>query len=275
MPATAGATRRHHSQIYLLATVLAFALVLLPFWFWYDTWFGRPLSNQEIGEYLNDAGKPRHAQHALVQIGERLSRGDASVAVWYPKIVQLASSRSMELRQTAAWIMGQDIRHEPFRQPLLSLLHDSSPMVRRNAALSLAAFRDSAARPELHAMLEPYTVVAPAAGKAVFRLKPGEYANPGTLLARIGTTEVRSPVPGEVRAVLARDGADVAAGTPLAVVSPGEEHVWEGLRGLFLVGASNDLELVRHYVRGVPGMPPRIQRQAALTAQEIERRNGE
>jgi len=86
---------------------------------------------------------------------------------------------------------------------------------------------------------------------------------------------VRSPVPGEVRAVLARDGADVAAGTPLAVVSPGEEHVWEGLRGLFLVGASNDLELVRHYVRGVPGMPPRIQRQAALTAQEIERRNGE
>jgi biotin carboxyl carrier protein len=264
--------RLHGPRIYILGTILAFILVLLPFLFWYDTWFGRALSSEKTEEYLNDAGKPRHAQHALVQIGERLSRGDASVRRWYPKIVQLASSPSAELRQTAAWIMGQDTRYQPFHQALSGLLHDPSPLVRRNAALSLAAFRDPAARPELCAMLQHFTVTAPVAGKLTFRLRPGEYVNAGTLLARIATTDLRSPVPGEVRVLLRPDGVEVTPGEPLAELSPGKEHVWEALRGLFLVGASSDLDEIRRYARGVPGIPTRVQQQAALTLSEIESR---
>jgi hypothetical protein len=137
----------------MVAAILAFILVLLPFLFWYDTWFGRKLSDEKTEEYLNDGAKPRHAQHALVQIGERLARGDTSVRRWYPRILQLASSPTVELRQTAAWIMGQDTRYQPFHDALPGLLGDPVPLVRYNAALSLAAFRDPAARPELRAML--------------------------------------------------------------------------------------------------------------------------
>src|SRR5437867_1755708 len=82
-------------------------------------------------------------------------------------------------------------------------------------ALALANFRDSSALPELHAMLRPWRMPSPAAGVLRYRLKAGEYANPGTLVARAGDTEVRSPLPGDVRALLRRDGAPVAAGDEL------------------------------------------------------------
>ena len=45
-------------------------------------------------------------------------------------------------------------------EALLRLIRDPEPMVRRNAATALAAFGDGAARPELVAMLKPYTVVS-------------------------------------------------------------------------------------------------------------------
>src|SRR5690349_17189546 len=154
-------SRRPGKRAYLLITAFAFLLVLFPFLFWYGTWFGRRLTAGQIDEYLNDAAKPRHAQHALVQIGERMSRGDTSVERFYPKIVALSQDAHVEIRQTAAWIMGQDSRHQPFHDALLKLLADPEPMVRRNAALALANFHDQAARPELLAMLGPYTLAAP------------------------------------------------------------------------------------------------------------------
>ena len=64
--------------------------VLFPFLFWYGTWFGRRLTDAQIEQYLHDTAKPRHAQHALVQIGERLGRGDSQVARWYPAILDLS-----------------------------------------------------------------------------------------------------------------------------------------------------------------------------------------
>lgn len=259
-------------KFYLLTTLSAFALVLLPFLFWYDTWFGRRLSDAQIQQYLTDRAKPRRAQHALVQIGERLGRGDVSARRWYPKVIELAGSPASELRQTAAWIMGQDARYEAFHAPLLRLLDDPSALVRRNAALSLAEFRDPAARPELRAMLRPYSIFSPGAGQVAYRLKPGDYVNPGTLVARVGGQDVRSPVPGSVRALPLRDGAQVVRGELLAEVSPDENHAWEALRALFLVGGREDLEDVGRYARGVPGMRASLQRQAALTLREIQRR---
>src|ERR1700691_6190 len=52
----------------LLFFVAAWLIVLMPFLFWWSTWFGRRLSNSQITEYLNDDKHPRHIQHALVQV---------------------------------------------------------------------------------------------------------------------------------------------------------------------------------------------------------------
>lgn len=257
----------------MLITGFALLLVLFPFLFWYETWFGRKLSDTEITEYLNNAGaKPRKAQHALVQIGERLARGDLHARQWYSQIVAASLNPSLELRQTAAWIMGQDHTYEPFHAALLQLLADPSPMVRRNAALSLTNFGDAAGHSELMAMLRPYSITATTAGRIRYRLKTGEYVNPGTLVCRIGEAEVRSPLPGEVLELERREGADVAPGDALAELSPDKEHAWEALRGLLRVGQKQDLEDVQRYARGVAGMPDRVRQQAALTLQEIQNR---
>lgn len=267
-------SKRPSRRAYFFITGFAVLLVLFPFLFWYQTWFGRRLTDGEITDYLdNTAAKPRKAQHALVQIGERLSRGDLRVRLWYPKIVEMASSPCLELRQTAAWIMGQDHTYEPFHAALLKLLADPAPMVRRNAALSLTNFGDATGRAELVAMLRSYSITAPAAGYVRYRLKTGEYVNPGTLVGRVGEAEVRSQLPGEVIELTRQDGATVAQGDTLAELSPDPDHVWEALRGLLRVGQNSDLDDVRRYAHGAPGMPERVRQQATLTLQEIESRS--
>jgi len=259
-------------RAYLLITVFALLLVVFPFLFWYMTWFGRKLTDAEIGEYLADRAKPRHAQHALVQVGERMARHDPAAARWYPQVAQLAASPLIELRQTAAWIMGQDHTYAPFHEGLRNLLADPQPMVRRNAALALSNFGDPAARPELLAMLRPYTIVSPAAGVVQYRLKLGEYVNPGTLVAHVGGIEVRSPLPGEVRDLSRREGSTVRAGDPLVEISADKEHAWEALRALWTVGTKEDLDDIQRYTRAVPGMPEKVQEQALLTMQAIQSR---
>ena len=263
--------KRPGRKAYLLITVFALLLVLFPFLFWHGTWFGRKLTDSTIDEYLaNYSNKPRDAQHALVQIGERL--GGAETRRWYPKVIETTSSPALELRQTAAWLMGQDHTYAPFHDALLKLLSDPSPMVRRNAALSLSNFHDAAALPELRAMLRPASIASPVAGVIRYRLKEGEYVNPGTMLARVGDTEVRSQLPGELRELRAKDGSQVKVGDDLADISTDKEHVYEALRALFIIGGSEDIEDVQSYIRGRPGMPEKVQQQAALTLKEIQSR---
>jgi hypothetical protein len=272
MPAqNPAASRRPGRRAYLLITLFALLLVLFPFLFWYYTWFGRKLTDSQLDEYFADKSKPRHAQHALVQLGERLSHHQ-DVSRWYPNVLDQTASPNLELRQTAAWIIGQDTKYAPFHVALLRLIGDPQPMVRRNAALSLAAFGDPAARPELDAMLRSYTITAPASGVLKYRLKPGDYVNPGTLVARIGDTEVRSAAPGEVRALDRNDGAATAAGDALADLAPDPNHVWEALRALYLVGQRADLEDVERYTRPIASMPENIARQASITAEAIQSR---
>ena len=148
----AEAHRKRSSRILVVVAILC---VLVPFLFWRGTWFGRPLSEEEMGRYLSDRQKPRHSQHALVQIGQRIERGDATVERWYPQVIQLAGSPSPEIRVTLAWVMGADNHSEQFHRALLGLLKDTEPLVRRNAALSLVRFGDAAGRPELLNMLRP------------------------------------------------------------------------------------------------------------------------
>src|ERR1017187_7899314 len=98
-------------------------IVLMPFLFWWNTWFGRHLSDQQLTEYLHDDKKPPHIQHALVQLGDRMglpdktgqektrrdnAGHDAAVKQWYPDLMRLANDPVEEVRNTDAWVMGQD-----------------------------------------------------------------------------------------------------------------------------------------------------------------------
>ncbi len=258
--------------------IITLLFVLVPFLFWRGTWFGRPLSEEETGKYLADTEHPRKTQHALVQVAQRIEQGDASVRSWYPRVQELAKNEHVEIRATAAWVMGQDNQSAEFHTALLDLLADPEPAVRQNAALGLVRFGDSAGRAEIRRMLQPFAAAAPAAGSLAIRLKEGDSVSPGTLLARIGQSEdkeveMRSPLAGRVKQWRVREGQPVEAGDPVVLLAPDEAQVWEALRALYLIGGPEDLEDVELYVRGVEGMSARVQEQAKLTAESIRRRS--
>jgi biotin carboxyl carrier protein len=260
--------------------VLTFAFVLMPFLLWYMTTFTRPLSDADVTAYFQDAAHPRRPQHALSQIADRIMSPNPgirqSAKVWYPEVIKFSEQGSDELRVTAAWVMGQDNQSPEFHAALVNQLADANPMVQRNAALSLVRFADPSGHALIAGMLAGYTVNAPRTGTLALRLKPGDVINPGTLLAHINVgnenAEVRSAVPGAIRRWIPADNAQVKTGDPLLVVDPSPEMVWESLRALYLIGQKEDLPAVNPYARGVDGMPPQIQQQAALTAREISAR---
>lgn len=252
-------------------------LMIITFLFWRETWFGTRLTDREMSQYLTDTSIPHKTQHALSQLAERMTRGDASARQWYPQVLALAANRQAEFRLMAAWVMGQDNHSEDFHAALAKLVVDSDPMVRRNAALSLVRFGDASGRAELRAMLEPFPLRAPQAGTITFRLREGNPVRSGTAVARLASGEskpidVVAPVAGELAGRMVADQATVAAGDVVAEISPGEDQVWEALRALYLVGAEEDLADVERFARGVTGMPDRIRQQAALTAQAIHQR---
>src|SRR5947199_5884080 len=212
------ARRRMSTGQRILFFATGWLIVLMPFLFWWNTWFGRQLSNQQLNEYLHDGKKPRHMQHALVQLGERMSRRDAAAKQWYPELTRLAGDPVEEVRNTDAWVMGQDTAGAGFHESLLKMLQDSSPMVRGNAALSLVRFGDATGRPQIVALLQPAQVAAPADGHVVDSDRPGTAIRQGGLLAKISTggssqvSEIRSPIPGRIRSVV-QTGATVKTGS--------------------------------------------------------------
>jgi hypothetical protein len=263
----------------LLFFVAAWLIVLMPFLFWWSTWFGRHLSNSQITEYLNDDKHPRHIQHALVQVGERMASQEAGAAPWYPQLLRLASHPVEEVRNTDAWVMGQDTSTTAFHETLLTMLQDSSQIVRGNAALSLVRFGDAAGRAQIVALLQPASIVAPAAGRVVDLDKMGTFVRQGGLITKLQggerTTEIRSPISGRIRSISVATGAIVAAGAEVATIDPSSEQVWEALRALYLVGQLGDLPAVRIYERNMPEMPDHLREQALLTEKAIQTRGVE
>ena len=259
----------------ILFFVTAWLIVLMPFLFWWNTWFGRTLTDAEMTKYLNDDAHPRKIQHALVQMGERMGRNDATVKQWYPRVVQLASYKVDEVRNTDAWVMGQTNAEPTFHQALLGMLSDPSLMVRGNAALSLVRFGDATGRPQIVALLQPALVKAPTSGKVTDAAAVGTAVREGGLVLKLEsggqTTEVRSPITGRVRGV-SPSGQSVAEGIQLASIEPGAEQVWEALRALYLVGQADDLAAVRPYTRETPDVPDHIRKQAQETLAAIEKR---
>jgi biotin carboxyl carrier protein len=261
----------------LLFFLTAWLIVLMPFLFWWSTWFGRQLSDKQIAEYLVDDKHPRHIQHALVQLGERLARHDVAATRWYPDLVRLSLHPVEEVRNTDAWVMGQDPTASAFHEALRKMLADSSPLVQGNAALSLVRFGDAAGRPQIVALLQPATIAAPIAGRVVDTDKAGTSIHQGGLVAKIqdaqgAVTELRSPISGRMQTLTVATGADVNAGTQVATIDPSAEQVWEALRALYLVGQADDLAAVRSYERSLPDIPDRVRQQAELTEKAIQDR---
>src|SRR6266478_408224 len=277
--ATKAASSPHHkmsARSRFLIFFTAWLIVLMPFLFWWNTWFGRRLTDKQVTEFLIDEKHPRHIQHALVQLGERMGRRDPAAARWYPEMIRLASHPVEEVRNTDAWVMGQDTSAPGFHESLLKMLNDPSAMVRGNAALSLVRFGDASGRAQIVALLQPATITAPSAGRLIDTDKIGTSIHQGGLIARIQdgprTTEVRSPISGRIRALFVAAGANVAEGAEVATVDPGTEQVWEALRALYLIGLAEDLSLIRAYEHELPEIPDRVRQQAVLTEKAIQER---
>lgn len=267
--------KRRRSSLPIL--ILAVLFVSATFLTWYYTWFGRDLSDTEITEYLADEKHPRHVQHALLQIEQRMEKAQGDSRQWYPKILALTSHPETEFRMTTAWLMGYDNKSTEFHQALLKLLGDKEPMVRRNASLALVRFNDASGREDLIAALKPCPVTAAADGVVSSTLNAGSNVSRGTLLARIieanGTVvELRSPIPGKIENIAAGNGARIASGGIVMTINSDASSVWEALRGLALVGKAEDLSEIERYAQGVDSLPERIKKQAALTAKAIQSR---
>ena len=257
--------------------VVALLFVIVPSLTWYLTWFGRSLTDDEVTRYLTDSN-PRHAQHALSQLAERIEKGDGRAARWNPQVVALSGSQTPDLRMTAAWVMGLEHKSEEFRAALVRLLEDPEPIVRRNAALALVRFGDPRCRAELIEMLRPYAVKAPADGAALTALTEGTHVKRGALLVKFKNgagelEEVRSPLPGEIARAHVKDGESFASGSDLFVLAPDAEQASDALLGLYYVGGAEDLAEVERYASGVEGAPDDLKAKAAQVADAIKRRS--
>jgi len=256
--------------------MLAALFVAATFLAWYFSWFGRELSDEKITEYLADVQKPRHVQHALLQVQQRIERGDGNVKQWYPQLITLSGNPETEFRLTVAWLMGFDNKSKEFHDTLLKLLQDPEPIVRRNAALALVRFEDHSGREELLSVLRPYPLKSPVDGVVASSLQDGATVARRALLARIQQTdgnvvEIRSPLPGKIHWVLKPNGSPVARDEEVLSLNSDEDSIWEALRALALIGTADDLQLVQSYAES-SAASARIKEQAALTVRSIKSR---
>ena len=257
--------------------ILAGLFVAATFLAWYFTWFGRELSDTDISKYLADEKNPRHVQHALLQIQQRMERGDTTAKTWYPQLIALSGNQETEFRLTVAWLMGFDNSTTQFHDALLKLLKDSEPIVRRNAALGLVRFNDASGRAELVSILMPYPVRATVNGVIASSLQEGATVARTTLLARIDQpdgkiADVRSPLPGRIQKLFKANGAQVIEGDELLNLNSDENSVWEALRGLSLVGTAEDVSLIESYASSAEASA-RIREQARNALNAIKSRN--
>src|SRR5260370_2252617 len=107
-------------------------------------------------------------------------------------------------------------------------------MVRGNAALSLVRFGEAAGRPQIVALLQPASIVAPAGGRVIDIDKVGTSVRQGGLIAKLQdgerTTEIRAPISGRIRTLSVATGATVAAPAQLPSIDPRSEHRSAALR---------------------------------------------
>ena len=242
------AKSRRPSNFWLI--IVAALFIVVPFLTWYFTWFGRNLSDEDIAAYLSDEKNPRHIQHALLQVEQKIERGDPSAKKFYPQVVAAGKSPEGEVRKTAAWVMGQDNKSEEFHRALDDLLKDDEPLVRRNAALQLVRFNDASGRPELRAMLQKFEAKSPIGGTIISLLPQGSDVRAGAMLARLrdaagNAQEFRAPIDGRVSPPpLVKEGDPIAAGQTVVWLTPDRTTIIDALRALSYIGTKEDLTAV-------------------------------
>lgn len=272
------APRTGPGRKYPWAIVVVIVLfVIIPFFSWYGTWFGRPLSDAKMEQYLHDYEKPRNVQHALTLISQRIVDGDQTVKRWYPAIIEAASNDSPEVRSTAAWVMGQDNAYQDFHAMLAPLLSDSHPGVRHNAALALVRFGDASARPELVEMLKPTLLRAAADGTIELLKDEGAALAAGAPLVRIKKhdgqiVEMRAPEASRIESIAVADNGRVSEGSELMILSPEGEQVRSALVALYIVGQPDDIAFIQRYTRPTSGLPDSVPKQALATIEAIRER---
>ncbi|MBA3805144.1 MAG: HEAT repeat domain-containing protein, partial [Acidobacteria bacterium] len=267
--------RRTPWQLMLVAALL----VIVPFFAWYGTWFGRELSDSQIEEYLTDE-KPRHVQHALAEIERRMAKQDAATRRWHPQIVALSHHPVADVRQTAAWVMGADVHAVEYHEALAQLLRDAEPIVRRNAALSLVSFGDAAGRPELLAMLRPYTINAPVEGKVLTILNEGVPVKREGLIARLRLRndelyELRSPLSGKISKAFVREGDEVSIGREIILLSPDEAQVRNALIALSQVGEADDISEMESHAQETASTSAESKQVVKQAIEAIRKRSAE
>jgi HEAT repeat protein len=259
--------------------IVVILFVIIPFLSWYGSWFGRPLSDAQLEQYLNDREKPRNVQHALSLIGNKIIEGDKSMQRWYPLVINASKNDNPEVRKIAAWTMGQDNSVEDFHKTLLELLKDQNAGVRHNAALQLVRFNETSSRAELMAMLEPLTLRSETEGTVEFIVsEEGRAVAAHSPLARIKNAngqvaELHAPEAGRLEMLAVPDKASVRAGDSILVLAPSVEQVRESLKALYLVGQPEDIPGIQRYTGQVTGMPDAVQKQASATIEAIRARS--
>ena len=166
---------------------VAFLMVLVPFLFWKGTWFGTVLSDQKLKNYLERSARPRDTQHALLQLSEQMTRGQWEQARrWYPSILTLITHPVPEVRNTLAWVMGQDTTQAQFHQALavakmpIPWFAETRPWPWSDLPMSRDVPNCSACSGRL-----PWFRLE--AGVLRYRLKEDDSVDTGTLLGRIET----------------------------------------------------------------------------------------
>jgi len=267
------AKSKRPSNVWLI--IVAALFIIVPFLTWYGTWFGRDLSDEDVAKYLSDDQNPRHIQHALLQVEEKIEHGDGTSKKFYPQIVASSKSSHAEIRKTAAWVMGQDNKSDEFHRALVDLLKDAEPLVRRNAALQLVRFGDASGRPELRAMLGAFEAKTPIGGTVVSLLPRGAPIKSGGLLARIrdasgNVQEFRSPIDGTINSLAVKEGDSVSVGQTIASLTPDRVTINDALQALAYVGAKEDLPWVE--ATSQFDASAETTKQAAFTAKAIRDR---
>ncbi len=275
----------------LLMFAFAAVCVLVPGMFWWGTTFTRRLNDASLAEQLGSEARPRDLQHAIEEISRRLEEGRPGMDRWAAELVRISEHSEVAVRVSAAWCMQFDAHRDAFGERLREMLtNDPSPMVRRNAATSLAKSGDAAARPVLRAMLAPLTVTAGAGGRVGSVLDVGQIVREGDLVARLQRQpsdhdsdeseaeddadwiDVRAPVPGTVSDVLVSEDDEIEPAAAVVRLDPSLEHIRNAIVGLALVGTAEDAELLHQIGDPRSAYPEEIRKSARWAAEEVSKR---
>ena len=196
---------------------------------------------------------------------------------WYPQVVGLASYPVEEVRNTDAWVMGQDTSGAGFHEALLKMLDDPSLSVRGNAALSLVRFGDATGRPQILELLQPATVIAPQSGKVIDTSAVGTAIHQGRHRREIAArrSDNRNSL-SDHQAVYGRclhqTGQMVSAGDADRHHRSRNGTGLGSIACIYLIGRPEDIAAVLPYERELPDIPNDVRKQAIETEKAITER---